>query len=203
MPSNVFVTVTAAAPAWVRAGRDLDDVSDMRGEFRPHRAVGFRDHGAHRGARCRRRRARTGAHLRRGSDNSGSTRSRRCRPARPASCAAAFRYSSTVRPQMLTTTPRSGALQRGQVIREPRVDARALEADAVQHASRRLVQPRRGIAGPRLRRERLHDHGAEPLQREVRPKFGTVSTRPRRRHHRIRQLDIADLRSGVNHCGIS
>ena len=61
-----------------------------------------------------------------------------------------------------TPRPRApGREQVGELVGEPGRDAGALQPDAVDHARRGLVDPGRGIARPRLGRQRLHHDRAE------------------------------------------
>ena len=82
----------------------------------------------------------------------------------------------------------SGRLERGQVARDPFVDARAGQADGVQHAAaRRLGDAQRRVA---LRREHGHGlrrHRAEPRRRAQPRQLRAVPERARRGNDRIRQ----------------
>ena len=77
----------------------------------------------------------------------------------------------------MDTTARapSSAARAGRV--DERVDPRALQADRVEHAARRLGHPRGRPAGPRLARHRLGDHRAE---RGRRSKNGAARAPPPR-----------------------
>ena len=47
--------------------------------------------------------------------------------------------------------PRAGPLETGQIIREPRFDTGTLQPDAVDHAGRHRMEPRRRVSAPRVR----------------------------------------------------
>ena len=70
-----------------------------------------------------------------------------------------------------------GAQQVGQHVVEPVRHAGALQPDGVEHPLGRRVQPRRRVAGPLERGERLDDHGAERRQVHVARQLGR-RTRP-------------------------
>ena len=72
--------------------------------------------------------------------------------------------SSTVRPQMLTTTRAPEAARRGQVVGRPRRQPRALQPDAVEHPGADLVHPRWRVARPRVDGQRLDHDGAQVAQ---------------------------------------
>ena len=57
--------------------------------------------------------------------------------------------------------PRAVLGQPGQVVRDERVDPRALQPDRVEHAAGRLGHPRGRATRPRRRHDRLGDHGTE------------------------------------------
>jgi hypothetical protein len=83
-------------------------------------------------------------------------------------------------------------------IAEEGLDADVLEADRVQHAARRLDEPRRRLSRRRAKREALHRDRADGRDvheaRELRP----VAERPGRGDHRVRQLDRADRDAAVD-----
>ena len=92
----------------------------------------------------------------------------------------------------------TGAFERRKLVLEPRLDARALQADAVDHPRGRLVHTRWRIARPRLRRQRLDDDRAERRQIEVAGQFGAVPGRARSRHDRVRQCERSDARREID-----
>ena len=81
----------------------------------------------------------------------------------------------------------AGRVQPGQVVADPRLDARTLEPDAVEHAGTGLVHPGRRVARPRVDRERLDHHGAQRGERAVGLELVGVPGGARRRHHRVRE----------------
>ena len=103
-----------------------------------------------------------------------------------ASRAAAASYSATVRPQIEATTRAPVASERREVVRQPRLHAGTLQADAVDHPADRLVHPQRRVALPRLGGQRLDHDGAERAEVDVRRQLGAVAGRARRGHDRVR-----------------
>ena len=68
---------------------------------------------------------------------------------------------------MLATTRGPVRSSAGQIVAQPGGDARALQADGVEHPGGRRVQPRRRVAGPLERGQRLDDDRAERGQVDV------------------------------------
>ena len=91
-----------------------------------------------------------------------------------------------MRPQMLATTRRARCAAGGQTWSSQCGDARALQADGVEHPLRRRVQPRRRVAGPLVGGERLDDDRAERRRgRSSAASSVAVAGRARGRHHRV------------------
>ena len=108
-------------------------------------------------------------------------------PSATAIAKAAAANSSTGATPEAHHRPRPGRDQAGQVVAEPRLDPGALQADAVEHAGRGLVDPGGGVSRPRTDREGLDHHRAERREREVRLELVGVPGGPRSGHHRVGQ----------------
>ena len=88
--------------------------------------------------------------------------------------------------------------QRRQVVVDPVLDARALQAHGVEHAGRGHVQPRRGVAGPLVRRQRLRRHRAETRRVALTRQLVAVAERARGGHDRVRQLEAPEVHAHVH-----
>ena len=83
--------------------------------------------------------------------------------------------------------PRPGPLEPGQVGPDKRLDARALEADGVQHPRRCLGHPGRAAAGARCRHDRLRHECPELGDIEEAVQLPAVRRAAGRGHHRAGQ----------------
>ena len=93
---------------------------------------------------------------------------------------------------------RAAIEQARQVVGQPVRDAGALQPDRVQHPLRCRVQAGRGIPGPLEGGERLDDDRADRREVEERRQLVGVAGGSRGRHHRVAQLDRADLHPRVD-----
>ena len=73
------------------------------------------------------------------------------------------------------------------------VHARPLQADGIDEPACNLDRARRGIAADRVKPDAFDDHCAELVQVEELRVFDAVAERARRDHHRVLQLQFADL----------
>ena len=172
MPSTVLTSVTASAPAAAAASA----TSARSATFGLSLAQRGRPHAGATAATTSAVAAGEWANMRRAVLEVGARQltSTATTSAGAGQQAGGLAKSSTVRPQMLTTTRAPAAEQRRQVVRRARLDARALETDAVEHPGRRSGDPGRGVAGPRLGRQRLDHH--RPQRGEV--EVGGASSSP-------------------------
>src|SRR4029453_252784 len=87
--------------------------------------------------------------------------------------------------------------QGGEVVVDPGLDARALQAHGVEHARRRHVQPGRGAAGPLRGRQRLRRHRPEEGRVALACHLVAVTERARGGDDRVRQLQGPELNARV------
>ena len=192
MPSRVLIIDRPSAPASTQARAIVDDVGHVRRELgeapgrRRRRLLGVpprppRPRPAGSQAKTRPRSSTFGQEMLTSTPTS---------PGAPRSRWASSAYSSTVPPAIDTTARAPSLAQPGQVVLEERVDARALQADRVEHAARRLGHPRRGPPGPRLQHDRLGDDGAELGDVEELVELAAGGGTAGRGHHRVRQHQV-------------
>jgi hypothetical protein len=97
--------------------------------------------------------------------------------------------------------PRPARQQPWQVTLQERVDARALQAHRVQQPAWCLGQPGRGIAGPRLRHDRLADDRPDPGDVDELGQLTSCARATRRGEHRVGQVHLPKPDSHVNRHG--
>ena len=209
MPSNVFVTVTAAAPAWCA----LVAISTMSVTC----AVSFAHTGRSASATTALDRVRGVVDVVREEVRASvEVRTTQVQLDRDDVVRRACELRGCLPVLLDRSSPdadhdtRARALQRGQVVREPRVDARTLEADAVQHASpsSRAVAARgcRPTAPPRAtsrRRHRAAAAGSTPRARHRAHSSPTPSSPDSATRHRrspfwrqpLRYFAVVDART--------
>ena len=108
-------------------------------------------------------------------------------------------YSSTVVPQMLMMVGTFSVLRNGQYfLMKPSTPGPCRPMALISPLATSTV---RGVALPRTGCEpdAFHDHRAELVQVEKLRVFDAVAERARRHHHRVLQLQLADL-DGQIHC---
>ena len=191
MPITVLTSVTASAPAsWAALG-DLGEVRHVGAELGPSRPPAPAGRLAARPS-WPRPSGRTGRGPPRCWGTTGSPRRRRRRRApRPAGRPPA----GTRRPCGPRSTPRPGRRWRAAPAgRRPARPRRRGPGGPTELIIPAVVSCTRsgGLPGHGLGVQRLHHHGAQRRQVEVRRQLGAVARRARRRHHRVGQRDRAD-----------
>ena len=150
-PSSVLISVTASAPAVVHRPGDVDDPVGVRAQFRPPRAADIPRSRPSRSAESSASWAKMLPRPSRfGHDRltSTATTSTGASASRSAACAVVVDRTSPD----AAHDRRTGLEQRRQLVIEPVLDARPLQADGVDHALRRRMHARRRVARPLERR---------------------------------------------------
>ena len=162
IPRTVLMQHERVGAALLGSAGDRGDVGHVRRELDPQRQT-RRRHGSgrrRRASRRRRSRSRCSPISTFGQETFSSSAAdavlavERARQSRA--------YSSCAKPPIETTSGRPSAASRGSTSRLERVDARVREPDGVEHAGRRLGDPRRRVA---LARQRRHGLGGDRGQR--------------------------------------